>query len=881
MRNTRNVRLCFAFSLFAAVLLFCTAALADLSYPFMTVTSDKVNMRAKASSTATVLERLEQGASVTVTGSSGSYFKVTYNNRTGYILKTYIVTDESVIITPTPVPVETVTGYPYETVTSDSVNLRARQSTNSDILKKIPKGATLTVKSVSGTFAKVEYNGTEGYVKTDYIVLKQVVKVTPTPTPVATLEPVENTTSYVVLQKGSEGSAVKALQSALIELGFLTGKADGKFGDATQYAVTSFQSANSYPVTGIADANLQAMLYSGTPKNSKGVKTTVMTLAPVDGVIVRLNNTGELVETIQARLKKLGYYTGDITGTYDAATKSAAKAFQKKNGLTADGISGAETQKLLLSSNALAADATPTPIPTATPTPVPTFTVPENKVQKGSSGNDAKLVQQRLKELGYYSGKVDGNFGSGSVTALKNFQSNNGLEADGVAGKSTYNLLFSINALVAGTTATLAPIATPAPTATPTPTPITKDNVTVVKLGVTGDAVSRLQERLTALGYYSATVDGVCKADDVAAIRAFQRKNGLNEDGAAGYDTQVLLYSSGALTSTGAYAGGTVDALTTLRKGMTGAAVTDLQNKLIKLGYLTGEADGNYGRATAAAVYNFQKANGLSRDGVAGASTLALLYSSSTTVVTPAPSATPAPSTSLKQGDISDAVKSMQQRLIDLGYLSGKADGKFGVQTYTALLAFQKANNLTVDGVAGTKTLDKLSSSTAISSNGTAVATATPTINPNASAAYIPKASSVRYANWYTEVKARCKLYPYATVYDFATGISWQVHMFSLGAHADCEPLTAADTAKMEKALGGNTWNAKAVWVVFADGRVYMASIHSMPHGVQHRTDNNFAGHTCLHFPRTAAQVAAIGPYATSHQKVIDAGWQTTQSMIK
>ncbi len=403
----------------------------------------------------------------------------------------------------------------------------------------------------------------------------------------------------------------------------------------------------------------------------------------------------------------------------------------------------------------------------------------------------------------------------------------------------------------------------------------------MIKLGVTGDAVTRLQERLTALGYYNATVDGVCKADDVAAIRTFQRKNGLQEDGAAGYDTQVLLYSSGALTSTGAYAGGTVDALTTLRKGMTGTAVTDLQNKLIKLGYLTGEADGNYGRATAAAVYNFQKANGLSRDGVAGAATLALLYSSSTTAVTPTPSATPAASTSLKQGDISDAVKSMQQRLIDLGYLSGKADGKFGVQTYTALLAFQKANSLTIDGIAGTKTLDKLSSSTAISANGSAVATATPTINPNASAAYVPNASSVRYANWYSEVKARCKLYPYATVYDFSTGISWQVHMFSLGAHADCEPLTAADTAKMEKAFGGNTWNAKAVWVVFADGRVYMASTHSMPHGVQHRTDNNFAGHVCIHFPRTDAQVAAIGPYATSHQKAIDAGWQTTQSMIK
>jgi len=105
------------------------------------------------------------------------------------------------------------------------------------------------------------------------------------------------------------------------------------------------------------------------------------------------------------------------------------------------------------------------------------------------------------------------------------------------------------------------------------------------------------------------------------------------------------------------------------------------------------------------------------------------------------------------------------------------------------------------------------------------------------------------------------------------------VHIFSLGAHADCEPLTAADTSKMEKVFGGNTWNPKSVWVIFADGSIYMASTHSMPHDVQHITDNNFAGHTCIHFPRTQEQVEAIGPYATSHQNSVDTGWAATQAM--
>ena len=113
----------------------------------------------------------------------------------------------------------------------------------------------------------------------------------------------------------------------------------------------------------------------------------------------------------------------------------------------------------------------------------------------------------------------------------------------------------------------------------------------------------------------------------------------------------------------------------------------------------------------------------------------------------------------------------------------------------------------------------------------------------------------------------------------FATGISWQVHIFSIGAHADYEPVTANDTAKLEKVFGGNTWTPRAVWVVFSNGSVYIGSTHSMPHEVQHNKDNNFAGHSCLHFPRTQEQVTAIGPYATKHQEIIDAGWAKTQQM--
>ena len=876
MRKNIWVKGIAAAALVVLLLAVCAVALAQ-SFPFATVTNDQVNLRRNASSTSTILASVPQGAKLTVLGQQGSYFKVTYNNRTGYVIKKYVVTEDGVIVTPAPTQQPTATGYPYETTTNDQVNLRARASTNSQKLRSIPKGATVTVKSLSGSFAKVEYKGDEGYCKKEYLNLKKIVKATATPKPVPTLSPQENASSYQVLQRGSTGSHVTALQEALIELGYLSGTADGVFGAGTHNAVVAFQQKNDYPDTGVVDANLQAFLYSGKPKNAKGTKTAIKTLAPVSGVIIRLNNKGELVKTVQTRLKELGYYTGAVSGTYDKATQSAVKDFQKKNGLKADSVCGSDTQNALLSGNALSAAATATPLPTATPTPAPTFQVPEKTVRKGTTGNDARLVQQRLKDLGYLAGKVDGDFGTASVTALKTFQTRHGLEADGEAGGATYKILFSANALAANQLPTAKPTAAPTIAPVETYPEITKDNVVAVKLGVSGAAVTRLQQRLTQLGYYTANADGKCKSDDVAAIKVFQKKNGLAADGIAGYDTQIKLYSATAVTANGAMAGGTVESFTTLRKGDTGNAVKEMQQRLIDLGYLSDKADGNFGRNTFQAVYAFQKAHGLGRDGVAGAATLSKLYSA--TAGKAEPTATPAPvTTTLRKGDASDAVKAMQQRLINLGYLSGSADGDFGVQTYRALIAFQKANRLDADGIAGSKTLAVLSSANAVASGSSSNTTVN---KPSASVSTSISAARVKYENWYTTIRAHAKKYPYATVYDFSTGISWQVHMFSLGAHADSEPLTAADTAKLEKAFGGNTWNPKPVWVVFGDGSIYMASTHSMPHAPQHRTDNNFDGHLCIHFPRTAAQVASIGNYATSHQKSIDNGWAKTQEMAR
>lgn len=786
-------------------------ALAALSYPFLTTTTDSVRLRRSASKTATILVTVPAGAQIEVLEKTGGFYKVKYNGQTGYLQGTYVNTDANAITVVTPEPMEVVSEYPYTTVTREAVNLRQSRSVRSALLKKIPQGAEISVSANSGSWAEIEYKGIKGYAKNEYIVLKEVkkVKVTPTPTPMPTLSPEENAAQYQILQKGSTGSDVKALQEALIELGFLKGTADGKFGSGTENAVLLFQQANDYPTTGIMDANIQAFLYVGKPKNAAGKATRVTTLSPVAGSTMKLNATGDAVAELQRELKALGYYHGEITRIYDNATKKAVIAFQKKNGLPADGAAGASTQQALYSGDALAADQTPTPKPTATPTPAPTYKIPEKTLRKNDTGSDVKTIQRRLKELGYYKNTIDGKFDAWTVKALKEFQEANGLKADGVAGKATYQVLFGENALGLG--------------ATPTPIP----------------------QATLAPGF---------------------EESGVPVD--ASYET--------------------------LRRGMISADVAMMQQALIDLGYLTGEPDGNYGTATERAVRAFQKTNALGVDGTAGTLTLSRMYSIDAVAAQAPAAATPDPSGVraeaaaaadngvLKKGTSGDAVKALQETLIRLGYLTGKADGKFGAKTYAALVAFQKANKLTPDGIAGAKTLKKLDSSGAVaaasdSTDASAVPTTVP-VKVSANTAK-PTAARVQYANWYTTTKSVCRRYPYATVYDFETGISWQIHIFSLGAHADCEPLTATDTSKMEKVIGGQTWNPRAVWVVFADGSVYMASAHSMPHGVQHIMDNNFAGHTCLHFPRTQAEVEAIGPYATSHQSTIDAGWAKTQAM--
>ena len=86
---------------------------------------------------------------------------------------------------------------------------------------------------------------------------------------------------------------------------------------------------------------------------------------------------------------------------------------------------------------------TATPRIEVTPTPSPAPAVSYSTLRKGDEGPDVVTMQLALTELGYLSGAADGNFGTGTQNAVKKFQQENGLDADGIAGKLTLEALYA------------------------------------------------------------------------------------------------------------------------------------------------------------------------------------------------------------------------------------------------------------------------------------------------------------------------------------------------------------------------------------------------------------------------------------------------------
>jgi hypothetical protein len=131
--------------------------------------SGGVRLRAESNTDSEILGVLQEGAALTVTGIAGDeddWYAVTYGSRDGYILGRFITI--GVYEEPARTAGDSQSGYVN---TSGGVRLRAESNTDSEILKTLSRGTALTVTGVEGDWAKVAYDGLEGYMLAEYVSL--------------------------------------------------------------------------------------------------------------------------------------------------------------------------------------------------------------------------------------------------------------------------------------------------------------------------------------------------------------------------------------------------------------------------------------------------------------------------------------------------------------------------------------------------------------------------------------------------------------------------------------------------------------------------------------------------------------------------------------
>ena len=282
-------------------------------------------------------------------------------------------------------------------------------------------------------------------------------------------------------------------------------------------------------------------------------------------------------------------------------------------------------------------------------------------LKKGDQHPIVSRLQERLMALGYMDNDEPTTYyGDATAESIRKFQRQMKVPQDGICGMETWDLLFAAEA------------------------PYYK-----VMKGDQGDDIKAIQDRLYQLGYLLNRGDGDFGEATEAAVRKMQERNGIGIDGAVGKESISLLYSDEVKPNL-------------IGLGEQSDLVKKYQQRLIALGYLRDEADGNFGGATERAVREFQSRNDQIVDGFLGPDTREAMDS---------PNAKPF---GLRLGDTSESVREAQRRLIHYGYLaSGLDKGYYGDMTEAAVKQFQRQNNLTVDGTVGIQTMTKLLSSNA------------------------------------------------------------------------------------------------------------------------------------------------------------------------
>jgi peptidoglycan hydrolase-like protein with peptidoglycan-binding domain len=253
--------------------------------------------------------------------------------------------------------------------------------------------------------------------------------------------------------------------------------------------------------------------------------------------ILLRDDSGADVTRLQDLLRDAGYFPRSSTGYFGEVTEAAVKDVQRAKGLTVDGIAGDCTLKSLATRPPVTPPVTPPVIPPVTPpviSPVITPVTPSNgTLGFGDTGAGVTRLQDLLRRAGYFSGLSTGYFGSATKDGLVRFQKAKGLTADGFASRAIITVLENTPAAPA------APASTPSSVTAPTTTPVALTRT--LMMGDIGNDVRSLQQKLTALKYYTGPITGEFGVLTEAAVLTFQRDKNLGMDGMVGSRTAALL----------------------------------------------------------------------------------------------------------------------------------------------------------------------------------------------------------------------------------------------------------------------------------------------------------------------------------------------------
>ncbi|SRR5579883_50727 len=224
------------------------------------------------------------------------------------------------------------------------------------------------------------------------------------------------------LKLGSQGERVSELQAALKLLGFYSGAVDGVYNDVTANAVSKFKQSVGLNPDGIVDANTWQQLF---PKESTVASPNSTNKSPVPSTTA---NSTKVVNPSHS--PKPATRSHSATSKVDTSTNPEPKPATPK---TSQGQSSATRSGSTTHTQPTARTQQNRDIQyTAAGFPI---------LRVGMSGPEVVKLQQRLQKLGFFDGTISGHFGATTEAAVKALQKRYGLEADGVAGGETWEIL--------------------------------------------------------------------------------------------------------------------------------------------------------------------------------------------------------------------------------------------------------------------------------------------------------------------------------------------------------------------------------------------------------------------------------------------------------